>query len=45
MVAAVPHRDQDADGAPFAAEVLVRFERFANPETGWAVLELSLIHI
>ena len=39
MVARVPRRDQDAEGAPFAAEVLVRFERFANPETGWAVLE------
>jgi len=34
MVAAV-----DAVGAPFAAEVLIRIERFANPETGFAVLD------
>ena len=31
--------DAVARGAPFAAEVLIRFQRFANPETGWAVLD------
>src|SRR5918998_2939106 len=29
----------DAPGAPFAAEVLIRIQRFANPETGFAVLD------
>jgi exodeoxyribonuclease V alpha subunit len=29
----------DAEGAPFAAEVVIRIERFANPDTGWAVLD------
>jgi exodeoxyribonuclease V alpha subunit len=37
----VPQRrsDPQPDGAPFAAEVLVRGQRFANEESGFAVLD------
>ncbi|HKG64461.1 MAG TPA: helix-hairpin-helix domain-containing protein, partial [Solirubrobacteraceae bacterium] len=28
-----------SEGSPFSAEVLIRIERFANPETGFAVLD------
>src|SRR5215212_11264892 len=40
MVAGVPrHEVEPSEGTPFAAEVLIRIERFANPETGFAVLD------
>src|SRR5215218_6721818 len=40
MVAGVPrHEVEPSEGTPFAAEVLIRIERFANPQTGFAVLD------
>ena len=40
MVAAVPRRGvEPIEGAPFDGEVLIRIERFANPESGFAVLD------
>ncbi len=35
----VPARDAPAEGTPFAAEVVVRSQRFANEDSGFAVLD------
>ncbi|HEX4804869.1 MAG TPA: hypothetical protein VFU94_03115, partial [Conexibacter sp.] len=34
-----PRSAPPTEGTPFAAEVLVRGQRFANPESGFAVLD------
>jgi exodeoxyribonuclease V alpha subunit len=40
MVARVSRQGvEPSEGSAFEAEVLIRFQRFANPETGWAVLD------